>query len=169
MRNFSGPIPGQSLTTPPKGFPWERPPEIVDPEEAIQMHLARLSDPEMLEGVLDLIELDNLDLKTITNGVMRGAVSQGMHSIDVALLVAPVVHEFIKQGAIAFGLNPEDGFDDKEEKAEYKNSKNAELAKKMIKEMGKAPQETAKEVKAVAVEKKATAEKPKGLMSRGEV
>jgi hypothetical protein len=169
MRNFSGPIPGQSLTTPPKGFPWERPPEIVDPEEAIQMHLARISDPEMLEGILDLIELDNLDLKTITNGIMRGAVSQGMHSIDVALLVAPVVHEFIKQGAIAFGLSPEDGFEDKEEKAGYKKARDTELAKKMIKEMGKAPQRAAKEVQTISAAEQVSTGKPKGLMSRGEV
>lgn len=165
MDMFSAPIPGQSLTTEPKGFPWERPPEIVDPEEAIQYHLARLSEPEMFEGILDTIEIDGLDVKTLTTGIMRGAVATGMHSIDVALLVAPVVHEFIKQGAIAFGLKPDDGFEDKEEKAEYTKAKKTSLAKKMIKEM---PPMVDKKALAVSPAEQATAEKPKGLMARGD-
>jgi len=165
MDMFSAPIPGQSLTTEPKGFPWERPPEITDPEEAIQMHLARLSEPDMLDMVLDLIESDGLDVKTLTSGIMRGAVAKGMHTIDVALLVAPVVHEFIKQGALAFGLSPDDGFENKEEKAEYAKAKKTSLSKKMIKEM---PPMVSKEVLEVSPAEKVTAEKPKGLMSRGD-
>jgi hypothetical protein len=165
MDMFSAPIPGQSLTTEPKGFPWERPPEITDPEEAIQMHLARLSEPDMLDMVLDLIESDGIDVKTLTSGIMRGAVAKGMHTIDVALLVAPVVHEFIKQGALAFGLSPDDGFENKEEKAEYAKAKKTSLAKKMIKEM---PPMRAKEVLEVSPAEQVTAEKPKGLMSRGD-
>jgi len=45
---FEAPIPGQSLTGRPKNYPWERPPEITDPEVATQMHLMRLSDPKRL-------------------------------------------------------------------------------------------------------------------------
>lgn len=164
MDMFSGPIPGQSLTTEPKGFPWERPPEINDPEEAIQYHLARISEPEALESILDIIEIDDLDLKTITNGIMRGAVAKGLHSVDVALIISPVIHEFIKQGAIAFGLNPDDGFEDKEEKAEYNKAKNTGLAKKMIKQMDKNPP---KKVLEVSPAERVAVEKPKGLMSRG--
>lgn len=166
MDMFNAPIPGQSLTTEPKGYPWERPPEITDPEEAIQYHLERISRQEILEGILDLIEVEELDVKTLTSGIMRGAVASGMHTIDVALLVAPVVHEFIKQGALAFGLNPDDGFEDKEEKAEYAKARSTGLAKKMLKEM---PPEVAVEaVQEKPVKEQVVAEKPKGLMSRGD-
>ena len=165
MDMFNAPIPGQSLTTEPKGYPWERPPEITDPEEAIQYHLARISEPDMLDGILDLIEVDELDVKTLTAGIMRGAVASGMHTIDVALLVAPVVHEFIKQGALAFGLNPDDGFENKEEKAEYTKAKSTSLSKKMIKEM---PPVMPEEKLVVSPAEQVTAEKPKGLMSRGD-
>lgn len=166
MDMFNAPIPGQSLTTEPKGYPWERPPEITDPEEAIQMHLARLSEPDMLEGILDLIEVDELDVKTLTAGIMRGAVAKGMHSIDVALLVAPVVHEFIKQGALAFGLNPDDGFENKEEKAEYAKAKKTGLAKKMIKKIS--PAVAIEAVQEESPVEQVAVEKPKGLMSRGD-
>ena len=30
MSMFDAPIPGQSLTTEPKNYPWERPPEMSD-------------------------------------------------------------------------------------------------------------------------------------------
>lgn len=171
MKQFSGPIPGQSLTLEPKAYPWERPPEITDPEEAIQMHLSRLSDPEMLSGILDMIELDELDVKTITTGIMRGAVASGIHSIDVALIVAPVVHEFIKQAAIAFGLHPDDGFKNKKEKADYEKAKNAQIIKKAYKNLGTTPKEVAKEVKVVETEQDTAAPMaaPKGLMARGEM
>lgn len=166
MDMFNAPIPGQSLTTEPKGYPWERPPEIVDPEEAIQFHLARLSEPDTLDAILDMIEIHELDVKTITSGILRGAVAGGMHTIDVALLVAPVVHEFIKQGAIAFGLTPEDGFEDKEEKAEYARVKKASLTKKMLKEMS--PKVAVEELQEAPPMEQVAAEKPNGLMSRGD-
>ena len=38
---FAAPIPGQSLTTEPKGLPFERPPKIVDPIEALDLHRFR--------------------------------------------------------------------------------------------------------------------------------
>jgi len=44
MPMFNAPIPGQSLTREPKSRPFERPPEIVHPEEALQSHLKRMND-----------------------------------------------------------------------------------------------------------------------------
>ena len=49
-------IPGQSLTDEPKNFPWERPPEIVDPDEAIKHHLTYLGQPEAVESTLFVLE-----------------------------------------------------------------------------------------------------------------
>lgn len=173
MKQFSAPIPGQSLTGSPKQYAWERPPEISDPEEAIQMHITRLSEPEMLSNVLDLIELEDLDINTVVKGIMRGAVASGVHSIDVALLAAPVVHEFIKQAAKAVGIEAEDGFEDKEGKKREQEYKVAKRARKMLANMGARPAEIAKEVsEEVPVEEPAAMPmeapvEPKGLMSRG--
>lgn len=171
MRELRGPIPGQSLTTPPKGFPWERPPEITDPEEAIQMHLARLSQPDMMDALAQAIELQDLDIKTVTNGILRGAVASGIHSVDVSLLVAPVIHEFIKQTTKALGIEADDGFVDKKAKAAQDQAVIAMRAKKQLKAMGVNPKEVAKSVEAAAVEPAVEAEPApipsKGLMSRG--
>lgn len=170
MIELRGPIPGQSLTTPPKGFPWERPPEITDPEEAIQMHLSRLSQPDMMEAVVQAVELQDLDIKTVTTGILRGAVASGIHSVDVSLLVAPVIHEFIKQTTKAMGIEADDGFEDKKAKAAQEQATIAMRAKKQLKAMGVNPKEVAKSVEAVAepaVEAEPTPMPSKGLMSRG--
>ncbi len=184
MKRFSGPIPGQSLTGTPKGHPWERPPEINDPEEAILMHISRLSQPDMLNSVLDLIELEEIDINTMVKGIMRGAVSSGVHSIDVGLIVAPVVHEFIKQAAMASGIAAEDGFEDKGAKEQQRQYAIAKRAKKMLREMGVSPKEILEEAPAEepamgvgestpmeAMPQESaevmTEEAPKGLMARG--
>lgn len=164
MKAFNAPIPGQSLTTPPKNFAWERPPEIVDPEEAIQMHLTRLSNPDMVESILDLVELEDMDVNTITQGILRGAVANGIHSIDVALIAAPIVHEYIKNTAKAAGLNPEDGFEDKQAKKLQRESREILRARKQIREMPKVPKKVEKKVVEAPVEQ---APVRRGLMARG--
>jgi hypothetical protein len=169
MRQFSAPIPGQSLTVEPKNFPWERPPEIVDPEEAIQMHITRLSDPEMLEAALNLLEFEDLDIQTVTKGILRGAVAKGIHSIDVGLIVAPIIHEFLKQAAKAVGIDAEDGFEDKEAKKQRDDYVVTGRARKMLKEMGAKPKEVAKEVEMEEAPEEEAPVPSKGLMSRGDM
>jgi hypothetical protein len=164
MKQFNAPIPGQSLTLEPKAYPWERPPEINDPEEAIQMHLTRLTDPDMLEAALDAMELGELDIHTLTKGIMRGAVANGIHSIDVALIAAPVVHEYLRQAADAAGIEVDDGFEDKAAKEMRRQSVVAMKAKKKLSQ-GK-PAAVAKEPVATEPVK----EKPrKGLMAKGDM
>jgi len=162
MKQFSAPIPGQSLTTEPKAYPWERPPEINDPEEAIQMHLKRLMRPDVLEAALDAMELGDVDVHTLTKGIMRGAVANGIHSIDVALIAAPVVHEYLRQAADSFGIQVDDGFEDK---AAEEMRKQSQIALRAAKMSGAMPTPKAEEVaQEIAVEKPR-----KGLMAKGDM
>ena len=111
---FSSPIPGQSLTSEPKNSTWENPPEYSSPEEALLWHLEKFENPKKVEAVVGLIGL-GLDLVTMTEGLLRTAVAEGRHSIDVSLIIAPVIHEYIKGIADASGLNYIEGLDDEEE------------------------------------------------------
>ena len=108
------PIPGQSLTTTPKNAQYEQPPLIVNPEEALQIHLTRLSKPRSMEDMLEFIE-GGVDIRTIVEGILRGAVLNGVHSIDVSLIIAPVLHEFIRGLPLAAGIDFEDGFEDQQD------------------------------------------------------
>jgi hypothetical protein len=177
MIGFDAPIPGQSLTAEPRNHPWERPPEIVDPEEALQMHLTRLSEPKMLRTALDLMETEDLDIKTLVTGRLRGAVSQGAHTIDVSLIIAPVLHEFLKQAAKAAGIEADDGFEDKAAEEAFKKARAASLLSKQFEKMGGATPKKAVEAMEKSEEGGTTepmpaapAEPPrKGLMARGDI
>lgn len=159
-------FPGQSLTAEPMNAPYENPPEMVEPEDAITWHLDRLIEPDRAEALLDSMEL-GLDVVTLTEGILRGAVMEGQHSIDVSLIIAPVIHEFIKTTADKAGVEYEEGFpDDSEKRTEVKYQINSRKAKKMIADYrsGSTKEPEVMEVKEVMPEP--MDEAPKGLMSR---
>jgi hypothetical protein len=136
---MNAPIPGESLTGAPKNNAWERPPEMSDPEEVIQMHLMRLQDEDRMNAVLDALEFEAVDLYTLVKGLMRSAVANGIHSIDLGLLAAPVVHEYIKQTAEALDIEFDDGIN-RDKKRQKSNDQRAILkAKKMLKKMDMEP------------------------------
>lgn len=138
---IDGPIPGESLTKEPKGFNWERPPEIVDPEEAILMHITRLQDEDRMNTVLDALEFGMIDLYTLTKGIMRSAVANGIHTIDVGLIAAPVVHEFIKQTADSLGLEYDDGINQDKQREKDQHNREVLKARKKLEEMNLTPSE----------------------------
>jgi len=119
--------PGFSLTQKPGNAPFERPPEIVDPMEATKMHVEKLNDPERMEAILDVLEM-GVDIKTVVQGVTRHAVMEGIHTVDVSLLVAPVLHELIKGNADALGVEYKEGFE-KDAKEEELMSYKRDVAK----------------------------------------
>lgn len=128
------PIPGQSLTAEPKAAPYERPPQMVDPQEALDFHLDALSEDDKKEAIIDAVEL-GLDVVTLTEGFLRGAVMAGRHSIDVSIIIAPVIHEFICGVLDAAGVEYDEGFEDKSknrEKITY--AKNKRKALKLLAE-----------------------------------
>ena len=89
---LNAPIPGQSLTDSPKNYPWERPPEIVDPREAIKFHLDGLTSPEALDNIVEMLQL-GVPVKAITQTALTTAQMEGIHSVDVSLIIRDVIKE----------------------------------------------------------------------------
>ena len=109
MRNMKAetrlraPIPGQSLTDEPRGYAWERPSEYSTPEEALQFYLPRITAKETLEDIM--LALDNgFPLASLVKGIYMNGVMEGKHSIDIGLLIAPVLHEIILSAAKTYGV-----------------------------------------------------------------
>ena len=128
------PIPGQSLTTTPKGAPYERPPELSDPIDALEAHLDNLMKDGAMEDALYFLEF-GVDLVTLVQGMLRGAVMEGIHSIDVSLIIAPVLHEHIKGFAEAAKLDYDEGFENEEGKKALAYKRDVARAKKMMKKL----------------------------------
>ena len=164
------PIPGQSLTTPPRQFPYERPPDMVNPLEALDVHIERLNDKENIADVMTALE-NGIDLVTLVEGILRSAVMAGGHGLDTSMIIAPHMHEFIKGEADFVGIDYEEGFVDKE--ATEKNEKRrlgAMVRKRMRDETADNLEETRLVLDVPAEETPDMPEEPqqeqKGLMSR---
>lgn len=135
MAEYEAPIPGMSLTETPQNRPYERPPQIVDVEEAIQTHVARLSDKT--EDMIDGLEM-GLDVETLTKGLLRSAVAEGVHTLDVAILIAPAIHEYIKTTAQSMQIDFEEGFENEQE---VKDRREVIRASKLMHTANKIPRE----------------------------
>ena len=134
MLMFERPIPGQSLTAEPKSQAFERPPEITDPIEALDAHMDNLAREGAMEDALYFLEF-GVDLVTLVQGILRGAVMEGIHSIDVSLIIAPVLHEHIKGFADVAKLDYDEGFDNQEGKKALAYKRDVARAKKMMKKL----------------------------------
>jgi hypothetical protein len=146
-------------------MPFERPPEITDPEEAIQMHLTRLSTPEMKQDILDMLELD-IPVRQLTEGILRSAVAEGIHTIDTSLVVAPVVHEFIRLTAKQAGIDFDEGLVDKKEEDRKRKAITVAKAKKMVEKFkNEKPKEEPLAAPTEVMPEEAPME-PKGFMKR---
>jgi len=132
---FDRPLPGQSLTTTPKAAPYERPPEVTDPREALELHLDNLMKDGAMEDALFFLE-EGLDLVTLVEGIVRSAVMEGIHSIDVSLIIAPVLHEFIKGAALRSDVEFDEGVENTKMKKAMSYSRNVARAKRMLDELG---------------------------------
>ena len=119
MELLKAPIPGQSLTDEPKNYPWENPPEITDPEEAIAMHMSKFNDPEVIDNMLDLLDI-GFPVRALAESILTASVAAGWHNIDVSLIVAPFIHEHIISMANEAGVSYVEGFEKDEEAAQEK-------------------------------------------------
>jgi len=91
---INAPIPGMSLTAPLGGRPWQQPPQMASVEEAIDYYVPKLMDREFVPELLTIIEL-GIPLTTIANSFQLASVMEGKHSIDVGILVIPVLVELM--------------------------------------------------------------------------
>ena len=93
--SLSRPIPGQSLTHELRARPWQNPPQFNTVEESMDWYLERFDNPEIVQELLSIIEM-GIPLSTIANSMQLGAVLQGVHNIDVGILIMPILIEIMK-------------------------------------------------------------------------
>jgi hypothetical protein len=104
---LSAPIPGQSLTDTPRNYPWENPPEISDYEEATKFYINRLANQDVMDDIAVLFE-GGMPIAPFVESITTMGVMEGMHNIDVSLIIAPVLHAFIKAAMLEYGIDAKD-------------------------------------------------------------
>ena len=111
---LDAPIPGQSLTAELGNRPWQNPPQFTTVQQAVEFYIPRLVDPNFVEELISIIEL-GIPLKTIANSMMLGATLQGRHTIDIGVLIMPVLIEMMAYLAESANVEYELGTEEDEE------------------------------------------------------
>ena len=92
--NFSNAIPGMGLTRAVGNKRWQKPPKHTTVEEALSFYIPRITDSKLSDNILDMLDLD-IPVTTIVNSLTLSAVGEGLHTVDVGVLVSPVLMELI--------------------------------------------------------------------------
>lgn len=100
---FDRPIPGQSLTTEPRNNPWEQPPQMADVEEVTMYYMQRLANQDVIDDFAAMIQA-GADLEPIVESTYLQGVMRGLHTLDAGLLVAPIIHQFLKAAIEQMGV-----------------------------------------------------------------
>ena len=109
------PIPGESLTAEPGNAPWENPPMYADPMDALDFYLERLGDPEAQEELLDMLDV-GIPIDVVGGSLLSKGVMQGIHSVDVKLLLNPIISKNLKAIADVTGIKYKNTMEDYEDK-----------------------------------------------------
>ena len=98
---FDTPIPGQSLTDEPGNYPWEHPPQLVETDEAADYLWDRMSEPEMAEQIIALLDA-GIPVEAIGRAALFGGFLNGKFTPDVAFIIAePVMKMILTIGVMA--------------------------------------------------------------------
>lgn len=101
---FNGPIPGQSLTAEPGKYPWEQPPKYANPLDALDYYFKRFTQEDVLDDLVDMLEM-GIPVATFTEITLKRGFMEGLHTVDVKMLLKPMLMMHIKGLADAAGVD----------------------------------------------------------------
>ena len=89
---LEAPIPGMAMTHEVGARPWQTPPTYVTVDEAADYYIEKMSSPEFKNKLLDVMAM-NVPLTTVANTMQLASVMEGLHSVDVGMLMIPILVE----------------------------------------------------------------------------
>ena len=83
--------------------PWQTPPQYSSVEEALQYYIPRMEDDAFTDNLLNVIEM-GMPLTTLANTIQLAGVMENRHTVDVGILIIPVLIEMMQLVAEAEGI-----------------------------------------------------------------
>jgi len=91
---YDAPIPGSSLTKEVGASALKNPPRYTTVDEAIEFYVNRMSTDEFSEQVADVLEM-GVPVTSLVNIIQMHSVMEGLHTIDVSIMLMPVLMEMV--------------------------------------------------------------------------
>ena len=93
-QSFDRPIPGMGMTFEVGSRPWQTPPELTTVEQATDYYVERMNTDAFKGQLIDVIEM-GVPLATLANTIQLASVIEGIHSVDVGILMIPIIVELL--------------------------------------------------------------------------
>jgi len=154
---FDAPIPGMSLTHELGARPWQQPSQFATVDEAIEYYMSSMTSEEFMEQLIDVLEM-GVPVTTIANSMQLSSVMEGKHTVDVGMLVVPLLMELIMMLGDSAGIEYETGL----QNPDRNKARDSQLAKYAMEYQRTLDEVDTKEMVAEETED----EQPTGLMAR---
>jgi hypothetical protein len=163
--NFDAPIPGMAMTAELGGRPWQTPPQYPTVEAAIDYYIERMSSDEFSDQLIDVLEM-GVPVSSLVNIMQTTGAMQGLHTIDVGMLISPVLMEFIMFLGDSAGVKYTTGMEDTDEPRKSMLVNSLNKFKKATKEEKDSTDSMDEENVDMTEEVVPEKEQPSGLMAR---
>tara|TARA_R100000388_G_scaffold1034_1_gene1623 strand:- start:236 stop:748 length:513 start_codon:yes stop_codon:yes gene_type:complete len=158
---LEAPIPGMAMTHEVGARPWQTPPQYPTVNKAAQYYVVSMQDESFVEQAINLMET-GMPITLIANNMQLMSVMEGKHTIDVGMLLIPVIMEMLMLIGDRAGIKYATGME-RDKEIELKDSASEAAFSRFQKELDKP------DVEDVVVEEendKEEKEEPMGLMAR---
>jgi len=155
---FDAPIPGMSLTHELGARPWQQPSQFSTVDEAIEYYMANMTSEEYMEQLIDILEM-GVPVTSIANSMQLASVMEGKHTVDVGMLVVPLIMELIMMLGDSAGIEYETGL----QNPDKNKARDSQLAKYAMKYKKTLSEVDTKEMVESPTEEDS---QPTGLMAR---
>ena len=157
--SFDARIPGLSLTHELGARPWQTPPQFPTVDDAIEYYMASMTNEDFMIQLIDVLEL-GVPVTTVANSIQLANVMEGKHTVDVGMLVTPLLMELLMMLAESAGIEYDSGLNDPEE-----NKTKPTFFAKYLRQYNKKLEETDIDT-LIEEEVEENDKQPTGLMSR---
>ena len=156
--SFDAPIPGQSLTMELGSRPWQNPSRFTNVDDTIDYYMERMSNEEFMVQLAEVLE-SGVPVTSIANSIQLSSVMEGIHTVDVGMLVLPMIMEMLMMIGDSAGVKYDKGLENPNKPI----LRNSTIAKAVAEYEAKIED---KDVVEETEDKEVEDEEPAGLMAR---
>lgn len=110
-QSFDRPIPGMGMTFEVGSRPWQTPPELTTVEQATDYYIERMNTDQFKAQLIDVMDM-GVPLTTLANTIQLASVMEGLHTVDVGILMIPIIVELLVTIADSQGVKYDTGMED---------------------------------------------------------